>query len=57
MMLSGYTPSAEAVEAVGFIARDLKQKARANPGSFFWGIISPYDAACPAADLEKHWTR
>ena len=37
MMLSGYAPSAETVEAVGHIARDLKQKSRSKPGSFFWG--------------------
>jgi len=37
MMLSGYAPSAEAVEAVGAIGRDLKLKASLKPGSFFWG--------------------
>lgn len=38
-MLSGYIPSADAVEAVGAIARDLKLKASIKPGSFFWGEI------------------
>jgi len=37
VMLSGYAPSADAVEAVGAIARDLKLKATMKPGSFFWG--------------------
>lgn len=37
VMLSGYAPSADAVEAVGAIARDLKLKAIMKPGSFFWG--------------------
>ena len=38
MMLTGYAPSAEAVEAIGAIARDLKLKASTKAGSFFWGI-------------------
>lgn len=37
MLLSGYAPSAAAVEAVGLIAMDLKKKAEKQPGSFFWG--------------------
>ena len=36
-MLSGYAPSAAAVEAVGAIGIDLQEKAKAKPGSFFWG--------------------
>ena len=36
VMLSGYIPGAEAVEAVGKIAEDLKLRAT-KPGSFFWG--------------------
>ena len=36
-MLTGYIPTAEAVAAVGTIARDLKLKASIRPGSFFWG--------------------
>lgn len=37
MLLSGYAPSSEAVEAVGLIGRDLRFKATNKPGSFFWG--------------------
>lgn len=37
-MLSGYAPSAAAVEAVGAIGLDLQKKAQAKPGSFFWGM-------------------
>lgn len=36
-MLSGYAPSAEAVDAIGSIGRDLKLQASTKPGSFFWG--------------------
>jgi len=42
-LLSGYAPSAEAVEAVGAIARDLKRASSANPGSFFWGEPAPFN--------------
>ena len=41
VMLSGYAPSAEAVEAVGSIARDLRFKSSMKPGSFFWGGFRP----------------
>ena len=37
VMLTGYAPSAEAVGAIGSIARDLKLKASTKAGSFFWG--------------------
>ncbi|MCJ1347501.1 putative pyridoxal kinase [Peltigera leucophlebia] len=37
VLLSGYAPSADAVKAVGAIARDLKLNATTKPGSFFWG--------------------
>lgn len=37
VMLSGYAPSAAAVEAVGAIGLDLQRKAASKPGSFFWG--------------------
>lgn len=42
MMLSGYIPGAEAVEAVGKIAAELKDKARSRgePGRFFW-VLDP----------------
>jgi pyridoxine kinase len=36
-MLSGYAPSAAAVETVGTIGIDLQEKAEKKPGSFFWG--------------------
>lgn len=38
MMLSGYAPSADAVDAVGEIGRDLKRRST-KAGSFFWGAI------------------
>lgn len=37
VMLSGYAPSAAAVEAVGAIGMDLQRRADTKPGSFFWG--------------------
>ena len=37
-MLTGYAPSAETVEAIGAIARDLKLRGSTKAGSFFWGI-------------------
>ncbi|EYE93599.1 pyridoxal kinase [Aspergillus ruber CBS 135680] len=40
VMLSGYAPSAAAVEAVGAIGLDLQQKAQKAPGSFFW-VLDP----------------
>ncbi|KAI9794196.1 MAG: putative pyridoxal kinase [Peltula sp. TS41687] len=40
MMLSGYIPSAEAVAAVGSVARDLKLKSSNKPGGFFW-VLDP----------------
>ncbi|KAJ4295970.1 putative pyridoxal kinase [Collariella sp. IMI 366227] len=40
MMLSGYVPGAPALEAVGQIAQELKRKAKAKPGSFFW-VLDP----------------
>jgi pyridoxine kinase len=40
MMLSGYIPGREAVEVVGTIARELKSKAAAKPGRFFW-VLDP----------------
>ena len=36
MLLSGYSPNAETVQAVGVIARDLRFKSTHKPGSFFW---------------------
>jgi len=37
VLLTGYMPSAEAVQAVGKIGRDIKLNAGTKPGSFFWG--------------------
>ncbi|KJZ77876.1 hypothetical protein HIM_02513 [Hirsutella minnesotensis 3608] len=67
MMLSGYVPGAEAVAAVGDIGKELKDRARASPGSFFWvldpvmgdngklyvaeDVVPAYKALVPHADL------
>lgn len=40
MMLSGYIPGAEAVVAVGNIAKELKQKHADSPNRFFW-VLDP----------------
>ncbi|KAF4267045.1 hypothetical protein CNMCM8812_002434 [Aspergillus fumigatus] len=48
VMLSGYAPSAAAVEAVGAIGLDLQRKAESNPGSFFWGMRNPILVELPA---------
>lgn len=37
VLLTGYMPSAEAVQAIGKIGRDVKFNAGTKPGSFFWG--------------------
>jgi len=41
MMLTGYISSAEAIEEVGKIARELKFKSTTKPGSFFWSKAHP----------------
>jgi hypothetical protein len=38
VLLTGYMPSAEAVQAIGTIGRDIKFNAGTKPGSFFWGV-------------------
>ena len=38
VMLSGYAPGAEAVNAIAAIGRDIKSNASQRPGSFFWGL-------------------
>ena len=38
-MLSGFAPSADAVEAISAIGKDLKQQVSNKPGSFFWGYV------------------
>ncbi|ETI20481.1 pyridoxal kinase [Cladophialophora carrionii CBS 160.54] len=40
VLLSGYSPSAEAVEAIGTIARDLRYRSTVHPGGFFW-VLDP----------------
>jgi pyridoxine kinase len=40
MVLSGYIPGAPAVQAVGNIAKELKEKFRDSPGAFFW-VLDP----------------
>ncbi|KAI9835151.1 MAG: hypothetical protein M1819_002520 [Sarea resinae] len=40
VMLTGYIPGAEALDAVGTIARDQKLKSSTKPGSFFW-VLDP----------------
>ncbi|OAG41293.1 pyridoxal kinase, variant 1 [Fonsecaea monophora] len=40
VLLSGYSPSAEVVDAVGTIARDLRYRAAVRPGGFFW-VLDP----------------
>ncbi|ODA81820.1 hypothetical protein RJ55_00325 [Drechmeria coniospora] len=67
MMLSGYVPGAEAVAAVGDIAKELIKKAEPRPGSFFWvldpvmgdngkiyvaeDVVPAYKSLVPLADL------
>jgi pyridoxine kinase len=40
VMLSGYIPGAAAVQAVGKIAQELRDKAKLRPGGFFW-VLDP----------------
>ncbi|KAF1911646.1 Ribokinase-like protein [Ampelomyces quisqualis] len=40
VLLTGYVPSAETVQAVGKIGRDVKFNAGTKPGSFFW-VLDP----------------
>ncbi|PVH93227.1 Ribokinase-like protein [Periconia macrospinosa] len=40
VLLTGYMPSAQAVQAVGKIGRDVKLQAATKPGSFFW-VLDP----------------
>ncbi|KAF2133070.1 Ribokinase-like protein [Dothidotthia symphoricarpi CBS 119687] len=40
VLLTGYVPSAEALQAVGKIGRDIKFNAGTKPGSFFW-VLDP----------------
>jgi pyridoxine kinase len=38
VMLSGYIPGAAAVDTVGKIGRELKEKSSKVPGKFFWAL-------------------
>ncbi|KAF1999386.1 Ribokinase-like protein [Amniculicola lignicola CBS 123094] len=40
LLLTGYMPSAEAVQEIGKIGRNLKYNAVTRPGSFFW-VLDP----------------
>lgn len=40
MLLSGYLPGADSVQALGMLARELKLQANLKPGSFFW-VLDP----------------
>ncbi|EXJ61195.1 pyridoxine kinase [Cladophialophora psammophila CBS 110553] len=40
VLLSGYSPSADVVETIGTIARDLKYRSAVHPGGFFW-VLDP----------------
>lgn len=40
VLLSGYSPSAETVSAIGVLARDLTYRSATRPGGFFW-ILDP----------------
>ncbi|KAF2028120.1 Ribokinase-like protein [Setomelanomma holmii] len=40
VLLTGYVPSAQAVQAIGKIGRDIKFNAGTKPGSFFW-VLDP----------------
>lgn len=67
MMLTGYIPGAEAVQAVGRIAADLKEKTKGRAGGFFWvldpvmgdngklyvaeDVVPAYKSLLPHADL------
>jgi len=67
MMLSGYIPGVAAIEAVGRIGRELRDKRADRPGSFFWVLdpvmgdngklyvaqdaVDAYRALVPFADL------
>lgn len=44
VLLTGYVPSAEAVQAVGKIGRDVKFNAGTKPGKFFWGKCESFGA-------------
>ncbi|KAL7779014.1 hypothetical protein CFE70_008517 [Pyrenophora teres f. teres 0-1] len=56
VLLTGYMPSAEAVQAIGTIGRDVKFNAGTKPGSFFWAVypedeVPEYKGLLREADL------
>lgn len=57
VMLSGYAPSAAAVEAVGAIGIDLQKKAEKTPGSFFWGEFSNINRRYPSTCKVPRFTK
>jgi pyridoxine kinase len=52
VLLTGYVPSAEAVQAIGKIGRDIKFNAGTKPGSFFWGECADITDFLHRADTE-----
>lgn len=50
MLLTGYVPGAEGVEAVGRIAVDLREKRKDKKGGFFWRMSNVNDAQLIFAD-------
>jgi hypothetical protein len=50
ILLTGYVPSAEAVQAIGKIGRDVKFNAGTKPGSFFWGAFARLHYALSTTD-------
>ena len=53
VLLTGYAPGAEAVDAIGSIARDLKLKGSMKAGSFFWSESEVFAQACEGAITEQ----
>lgn len=53
VLLTGYVPSAEAVQAIGKIGRDVKFNAGTKPGSFFWGALPEFLNALSSTDLRQ----
>jgi pyridoxine kinase len=57
VLLTGYVPSAEAVQAIGKIGRDVKFNAGTKPGSFFWGEYRDTAGVLGRADHGQCWTQ
>lgn len=43
MLLTGYIPGAESVEAVGRVAKELKEKREGKGGGLFWGMFMIFE--------------